>query len=50
MNEDELINYIKNGNRDEIMKQTTTFRNKYITVYGDATESCLNIIANAIGN
>ena len=48
MNEEELIDYIKNGRRDEIMKQTTAFRNKYITVYGNATESCLNIIANAI--
>ena len=48
MNEEELIEYIKDGDIDDIMKKTTAFRNKYITVYGNATESCLNIIANAI--
>lgn len=48
MNEEELIDYIKNGNMEDIMRQITAFRNKYITVYGNATESCLNLIANAI--
>ena len=48
MNEEELIDYIKNGDMKDIMNQTIAFRNKYTTVYGNATESCLNIIANAI--
>ncbi len=48
MNEDELIEYIKYGDRDEIMKRITAFKEKYVTVYGNATESCLSIIANAI--
>lgn len=48
MNEDELIHYIKNGDPDEIMKQVDEFRKKYITAYGHATESSLDIIYDHI--
>ena len=44
MNEVELINYIKNGNKDEIMRKVREFRSKYIQVYGHATEKCLDLI------
>ena len=44
MSEDELLNYIKNGDRNEILEKVATFRQKYITVFGHATETCLDII------
>ena len=44
MNEDELLDYIKNGDREEIMKKVDVFRSKYIQAYGHATETCLDII------
>ena len=44
MKEDELLDYIKNGDRQEIMKKVETFRNKYIQVFGHATDTCLDII------
>ena len=44
MNEDELLNYIKNGDKEEIMKKIDIFRDKYIQVYGNSTETSLNII------
>lgn len=44
MNEDELIDYIKNGDRQEIMKKVAIFRSKYIQVYGHATDTSLDII------
>lgn len=44
MNEEELLHYIKEGDEKEIMKKVDTFRNKYIQVYGHATETCLDII------
>lgn len=44
MNEDELLDYIKNGDMDEIMKMIVAFRSKYIQAYGHATETCLDII------
>lgn len=48
MNEDELLEYIKNGDRTEIMKKVDVFRSKYIQVYGHATDTCLHIIYNNI--
>lgn len=44
LNEEDLLDYIKNGDRQEIMKKVETFRNKYIQVYGHATDACLDII------
>lgn len=44
MNEDELLNYIKYGDREEIMNKVKIFRNKYIQVYGHSTETSLDII------
>lgn len=44
LNEDELLEYIKNGDRVEIMKKVDLFRSKYIQVYGHATDTCLDII------
>ncbi len=44
MNEDQLLDYIKNGDRQEIMKKVEAFRSKYIQVYGHATETCIDII------
>lgn len=44
MNEDELLDYIKNGDREEIMKKVDVFRSKYIQAYGHATKTCLDII------
>ena len=48
MNEDELIKYIKEGNRDEIMNKVHEFRSKYIQAYGNATEKCMDIVYNNI--
>jgi len=48
MNEDELLDYIKNGDREEILKKVSTFRDKYMTVYGHATDTCLDIIYSNI--
>lgn len=44
MDEDELINYIKNGNKDEIMAKVHEFKSKYVQAYGHATEKCLDLI------
>ena len=44
MNEDELIKYIKNGDREEIMAKVHEFKAKYIQAYGHATEQCLDLI------
>lgn len=44
MNEDELLDYIKNGDREEIMKKVDAFRSKYIQAYGHATDTCIDII------
>lgn len=44
MDEDQLLDYIKNGDIKEIMEKVDVFRNKYIQVYGNATDTCLNII------
>lgn len=48
LTEDELLDYIKRGNKEEIMKTVHDFRAKYITVYGNATSQCLDIIYNNI--
>ena len=48
MKEDELLEYIKNGDRLEIMRKVDVFRSKYIQEYGHATETCVNIIYNNI--
>ncbi len=48
MNEDELLSYIKNGDRKEIMDKIYQFRSKYIQAYGDATEKSMDIIYNHI--
>ena len=48
MNEDELLDYIKNGDRGEIMNKVAVFRSKYIQVYGHSTDTCLDIIYNSI--
>lgn len=44
MTEEELLGYIKTGNREEIMKKVREFRSKYITAYGNATPQSLDII------
>lgn len=44
LKEDQLLDYIKNGDRQEIMKKVEVFRSKYIQVYGHATDTCLDII------
>lgn len=44
MDEDQLLDYMKNGDMKEIMKIVDAFRNKYIQVYGNATEKCLDLI------
>lgn len=44
MNEDELLNYIKNGDKEDIMNKIAVFRSKYIQAFGHATETCLDII------
>lgn len=44
MKEDELLDYIKNGDREEIMSKIAVFRSKFIQAYGRATETCLDII------
>ena len=48
LNERELLEYIKNGDRNEIMKMVKEFRDKYISVYGDATNKCLDLVYNNI--
>ena len=48
MNEGELLDYIKNGDIQEIMEKVKAFRNKYIQVYGHSTDTCLDIIYNHI--
>ena len=44
MNEDELLSFIKDGDRENIMKTISAFRMKYIQAYGHATEKSLDII------
>lgn len=44
LNEDELLDYINKGDRQEIMKKVEIFRSKYIQVYGHSTDTCLDII------
>lgn len=48
LTEDELIHYIKEGDEAEIMEMVRAFRNKYMTVYGHATQTCLDIIFEKI--
>ena len=48
MKEAELLEYIKNGDRDVIMNKCKAFRSKYIQAYGKATETSLDIIYNNI--
>ena len=48
MNEDELLQYIKEGNRVEILNKVKEFRGKYIQEYGHATETSLDIIYDNI--
>lgn len=50
MNEDELLNYIKYGNQDEIMEKVNEFRKEQITCYGHATEKCLDLIVDNLQN
>lgn len=50
LNEDELLHYIKEGDRVEIMNKVKDFRNKYIQVYGHATDTSLDIIYENIKN
>lgn len=44
LNEDELIDLIRNGDKDLIMKKVNAFRSKYITEFGKATAQSLDII------
>ena len=48
MNEDELLSYIKNGDRNDILNAISVFRTKYIQAYGHATEKSLDIIYDNI--
>ena len=49
MKEEELLNYIRYGNKEEIMNKVNEFRKEQITYFGHATEQCLDIIAKAVG-
>ena len=49
MTEKELISYVKNGDMKEIMSKCNAFRKEQITVYGNATANCLDIIVKNIG-
>lgn len=44
MGEEELLHYIKEGNQEEVMNMVKSFREKYMTVYGHATETCVDVI------
>lgn len=44
LNEDQLLEYIKDGDREEIMKKVSIFRSKYIQAYGHSTSDCVDII------
>ena len=46
MDEVELMNYIKSGDKQEIMNKVNKFRKEQITYYGNATEKCLDIISS----
>lgn len=48
LNESDLLHYIKSGDRVEIMELVKSFKEKYITVYGNATSKCLDIIHSSI--
>lgn len=48
LNESELLAYIKEGDRNEIMNKVNEFRKKYIQEYGQATEKALDVIAKNI--
>ena len=50
MNEEELLNYIKSGDKNEIMRKVNEFRKEQITYYGNATEQCLNLICDNLKN
>ncbi len=45
MTESELIKYVKNGDRNEIMSKCKEFKKEQITEYGHATIKCLDLIA-----
>lgn len=49
MSEKDLISYIKNGDREEIMSKCNAFKKEQITVYGHATANCIDLIAQNIG-
>ena len=44
----ELLDLIKNGDKERIMRQVNAFRQKYISVRGHATEKCVNKIYELI--
>jgi CDP-glycerol glycerophosphotransferase len=48
MNEEELLNYIKNGDNEEIMEKVNEFRKEQITYFGNATKQCLDLISDNI--
>lgn len=49
MKEEELMEYIKNGDTQEIMSKCRDFKKEQITEYGNATVKCLNLIAENLG-
>lgn len=49
MSEEELLNYIRNGNEQEIMEKCDSFRKEHITEHGKATKMCLDIISKELG-
>ena len=44
MSEKRFLNYFKTCNHDDVMEKVNKFRNKYISVYGNATSICLDTI------
>lgn len=47
--EDELIKTISDGSRKERLKEVEKFKTKYVTHYGNATETVVNIIKEKLG-
>lgn len=49
MNEDELLSYIRYGNKNEIMAKVNEIKTKFIVPNHNATEICVDKIYNKIG-
>ena len=45
-NEEELINLIRNMDETTEIIRNKNFRDKYVEYYGNATQNCIDVIAN----